>query len=682
MAYIDKGNNVTINTKLTAIGRKLLASGSLNFSYYTVGDSEINYMAIDDTDFDGMNSQILRPKDKYPDVVSYLPQTPTADKFISMGSGNINVAELMVINSADPRGFFTFTTNGSQSGFTLNSSPTYFNGRTTYNTADADGTNLLPVSDISYFAVGNYALIQWLSPSATAGLDMNADIISAATPFLWYKVEAIVGSSIQLDRNVPNFSNDPAGFGYVYSFPGGDSINEYYGSGMTTTDFWNPNTLAFDSSCMLSENVPVLNCNIIYLETMEGTDTTVFEGYGDYGSFSYYGLETYLSVLRRNPLQKGIGVVHYSNNALTNIYGETLYGATVRIDLPTIMSHKTSDHIGLTLVSDSVKKTQITDNSGSTVLLTTTYYDLLVNNPNSGINAVVGKVFNDLKIVVVEDPELLAAMSYKSNRNWTYPALLSSVSPKFSTETQLFSNTNEVLYVTYLLENTLPYNAGNSFGYGTALHCQERAVINGSNGVNNSAVVYVDYSNLKYYKDSTGIAGGEGYTASALKLIMQKVTNGTKPDPTAWKVIDVTSLLPNYGVWGGSCIPYSALLNQPIRIDGALYASATTYSINDYLDIPQLNDTDKLQFGDEVFLFGTFNTDIAAIVYRTKFNFVLSNGMFNTSTNSTWSTTDNTYISEVAMYDVNKNLVAIGKISYPIKKNSGKTVIIEVDLDF
>ena len=34
---------------------------------------------------------------------------------------------------------------------------------------------------------------------------------------------------------------------------------------------------------------------------------------------------------------------------------------------------------------------------------------------------IVGKVFNDLKVFVIEDQELLFAMSYKANRSWTLP---------------------------------------------------------------------------------------------------------------------------------------------------------------------------------------------------------------------------------------------------------------------
>ncbi|MFN9959345.1 MAG: hypothetical protein ACK55I_40155, partial [bacterium] len=51
------------------------------------------------------------------------------------------------------------------------------------------------------------------------------------------------------------------------------------------------------------------------------------------------------------------------------------------------------------------------------------YYHLWDTNPNSnGLPNRIGKVFPDHKIVVIDDEEIIAAMSYKSNRNWTLPA--------------------------------------------------------------------------------------------------------------------------------------------------------------------------------------------------------------------------------------------------------------------
>jgi hypothetical protein len=77
------------------------------------------------------------------------------------------------------------------------------------------------------------------------------------------------------------------------------------------------------------------------------------------------------------------------------------------------MWHKSqSGKLGLTLRANGDPKTI----TGVETSLDTTYYDLTDLDGN-----VVGKVFNELKLFVIEDQELLFAMSYKSNRSWTLP---------------------------------------------------------------------------------------------------------------------------------------------------------------------------------------------------------------------------------------------------------------------
>ncbi len=43
MSYIIKNTNPFVSIKLTEIGRELLAQGQLNFNYWAIGDSELNY---------------------------------------------------------------------------------------------------------------------------------------------------------------------------------------------------------------------------------------------------------------------------------------------------------------------------------------------------------------------------------------------------------------------------------------------------------------------------------------------------------------------------------------------------------------------------------------------------------------------------------------------------------------
>ena len=51
------------------------------------------------------------------------------------------------------------------------------------------------------------------------------------------------------------------------------------------------------------------------------------------------------------------------------------------------------------------------------------YYHLWDDNPNiNGFPNRVGKVWPDLKMITFDDDEIIASLSYKSNRNWTLPA--------------------------------------------------------------------------------------------------------------------------------------------------------------------------------------------------------------------------------------------------------------------
>ena len=94
------------------------------------------------------------------------------------------------------------------------------------------------------------------------------------------------------------------------------------------------------------------------------------------------------------------------------------------------------------------------------------------------------------------------------------------------------------------------------------------------------------------------------------------------------------------------------------------------------------NQPTYLQFGDERFFYG--NTEALAVTdkYRTKFVFTVSPTMFNTTTNPTWvNSNQNVHISEVGVYDVNKKLVAVGKMNLPIEKVANSTIIIEIAFD-
>lgn len=683
MSFILKSEGVVANTKLTNAGRKLLASGALSFSKFSVSDSEIDYKVANDFDYDSKDYIVMRPKDANPKPFYFLKQTPTSNNINSLSSANVSVAEAIIVNSAVERGFFTYNYTGSTTGYTLNGSTDFIISKSIYTSSTINGGRIITLSDASNMSADDYLLVNWINPNHISGQDITLNVITSSTPFLMYKIMGISGNSVTVDRDIPNFNNSGSDkVGYVYCFPAGDSINTYYGLD-TTTAYWNQNTISFDATCnVTSDDVKVWNMNLVYLQTQEGTNTTIYNGYDNYGSFAYKGFDNYILESRNDKNKKVLGLIHFTNHSINNYYAEGFYKDTLVLDLPLVLFHKTTDSVGLKLKSDTVKKTIMSDNSGNTIY-NTTYYDLIITNPSDINDIVVGKVFNDLKIVVIEDEELIAAMSYKSNRNYTYPKLTTDSVTKLSTETSLFSTTDEVFYVTYLFDNNLSYSSTTSYGYTTPIHCQYINKVT-STGTNNAVQITFPYSDLKYFKNQSEMSNGEGYTANRFKVLMQKVTNDTiLPDPTAWKVFDMTPYLNGYSSFNGLSIPYDTALSMPIRIDLNVYNSGSTYDLSSYLNLQVLNDDTNLGFGDEVFFLGNINVDVQALIYRTKIILNIPYNQFNTSTNPTWSSAyGNTYISEVGIYDSFDNLIAISKLGYPIKKTSKKNIVIELDMDF
>ena len=98
--------------------------------------------------------------------------------------------------------------------------------------------------------------------------------------------------------------------------------------------------------------------------------------------------------------------------------------------------------------------------TGSTKFIESTqieYVDLIEDPtliPSGATPAIVGKVLPQFKVVVLDDDEIVAAISYKSNRNWTLPPLTANlVSPSGSTSTGLLPS-NQYMWLTYTFENT------------------------------------------------------------------------------------------------------------------------------------------------------------------------------------------------------------------------------------
>ena len=179
--------------------------------------------------------------------------------------------------------------------------------------------------------------------------------------------------------------------------------------------------------------------------------------------------------------------------------------------------------------------------------------------------------------------------------------------------------------------------------------------------------------------------------SSDLKVLFQKVTDSNdRPDPTAWNVYDYTTT--TLTTVSGETINPVQLENQSPVTNGFVITeltntASTIFDLTQILDMaPKTSPTD-LQFGDERFFYGNIETYIGATIYKTFFPITVNAGEFDTTGNVTRSKDASTnppdiMVSEVGVYDSNKNLVIIGKLSKPTKLIAGNTIMLELSMDF
>ena len=254
------------------------------------------------------------------------------------------------------------------------------------------------------------------------------------------------------------------------------------------------------------------------------------------------------------------------------------------------------------------------------------------------------------------------------------------------------------IFVTHLFESTpitgnstQKFQTGVSYGYSTAIHCNYIQKVETENLSNKSlSLIMPNSSQFPFLRQATDIQAGQsgtGWNAKKLYVLGQAVgvTGDTaEPDPANWAVIDVTSQLNGYNFFSGSTIPASTfdtdtIINVPVK----LFSTAYKYNLG-YLKYPSALtvDDNRLAFGEEAFFFGNVRTDIKATAYTTDISMVLPLNQYNSTTNPTWDSISPIQISEAGLFDDNNNLIAAGKLNYPIAKDSTIFRTVQFSIDF
>jgi hypothetical protein len=271
----------------------------------------------------------------------------------------------------------------------------------------------------------------------------------------------------------------------------------------------------------------------------------------------------------------------------------------------------------------------------------------------------------------MEDKEINAALSYKSNRNWTLPTPIlteSIVDPCGEDIIGILSATTEQLWVSYML--------GSSTGFTTALPCLNYSTITPSK--NEQTDIFLSFP-IGGFGFLSNFSNFTGYTADRLYVLLKKTMSGDTYNSAGWTIYDITSSVRNQSV--GFPIIGSNLSSSKIRLSYSALTNGSQFNIVNYMS--GNTTTSSLQLGDEEFLFGNVSTDIGATVYQTNLLCVVDETMFNRSVNPTFNVfTGTPYISEVGIYSDDKDLVGIAKLATPVIKSRQNSTIYQINLDF
>lgn len=672
MSYIIKSTSPFASTKLTETGREKIARGQLNFASWSIGDSEINYVRegeIQDAVITGTTSKILRPKDKQPNL-KYFISNSSGSKAFNFGSGDIKCIKATINNEAIERGFFSGTSLYDYTAITGGTLSNYLNifGELTAGTLIGGTTVDLGISGAE---IGDLLLLK-------IGYSDLTNV--TPTPHLWFKVQSTGATSVTVDRELPTISADTTTF---VLYKGG----EIYDLEDPQISYWDTGTLSFDASgCTTTViDVPIWNMNIPFSENILGTPTTgSTEERNRYGSYDFIGEKDNYLYASTDAFLKSVGIIHYSNKTISNLYGEFLHidgsAKSVKLHLPTLMYHRRDVFTGTT--GNEMGMTFIATGTSISVGSNGLSYIELKEDPSlisGSTTQTIGRVYPTLKVIVIDNPEIVAAISYKSNRNWTLPKLnLAITNPSGGVGTGVLP-VNSTMYVTYALDNE------SGVGITPALPNQNFSTITNTSTSSKDVQFNIEDVDLLPYMRTDEVSGG--FYADTFKIIYQITTDGDRPTSGEWKVLDFTS-----SVLSGSYIDPTDLEQQnPLAVTPKFQltqlgdASATTYSIVNTLTMPDVNSPDILQFGDERFFYGNIETFIGATIFKTIFKISINASDFSSTSNLTRISSvnpPNLRVSEVGVYDSDGDLVIISKLSVPVELTPGKTVIIELSMDF
>jgi len=246
------------------------------------------------------------------------------------------------------------------------------------------------------------------------------------------------------------------------------------------------------------------------------------------------------------------------------------------------------------------------------------------------------------------------------------------------------------VFTSYIL---VPTGSSLGYGYSKSIHCNYIKSISFNVNPYQQEIImnFASMSDWKFLSDN--INNGTGYTVNRIYALVQVVSNSgftemsdIRPTASQWRIYELTNQILTHGI--GTPLTADFITGQAFKISLKDYFNTDVfpiYKLSDYIKYPtkQPNADNELCFGDETFFLGNVSTNIKAIAYTLDVPIILNLNEFNSSTNATWNKElDKVVITEIGIYDTQKNLVAIGKLNNPIQKDNSIARTIVFDVDF
>ena len=692
MSYIPNRSDNYINLKLTDLGRRQLTLGKLSFDRAVFSDREVNYSfrrnlqsEVDRNRTvgqrtDGQNffldNRILSPAAEQPNIS--LSNYDLTNPYL-LTEGRLSSQTTVLTAMTDNIGFFTALNTGAtttivDADYVANTGLYIISG--TANTDFTNVTNFITYNGSNAY-VGHLSVFRFQQKFT----GMNYTDVQTRERFkyplasLTYRLQGAGINELYSDRDFPSFLtpffNVSTPF---YTYPSTQSASTYYGSATTvTSDVWMMNI--------------VRTSNVI--------GEAVADTYQSYGSIDYNGTKQYLGFEKD---YRSIGIIHYTNDYNKNTYGNEFVAGTIQLDLPHILWHNYDSMAGKALYGGL----RLTDKKQQTK------YDYVAKTEYRNIaderGYVVGRAYMKLKIFVITDPELLNALSYKSNRNWTLPKPTVRLvdepkSPLNTDNTTTLLNDGETLLLSYVTEadsitQLTDINKTLAFGY-QSLHCGYIQKIDCQGSSKYVEVTFPD-GGFPYLRNEAGFQtySGTGWSSNRVKLIAYKMNTS---DFTNINDINYDSWIQMGGVFGSAdgngsysgesthnTVDPAFLQAHKFIISQEDYTSGVTYTLGDYYTDYNNTGDRPLNIGDQYFFYGNVQVGIAQKTYKTLINLKLDSGELNESANSTFKLNrdDEAFVTEVGIINRNNELVAVGKMTHPVRKTDFRYLAFQLELDF